>query len=240
MVIFMSDVYNACVQNVREMTKQRKLLIRLLNNALKTGNTYEEEALTKIFALLYSAYVESAFMKTINTPCGFNKSYIEQIMRCSNLESKWTECIDLAFSKIENANNKGEIANKKQTIKRLMTKYIIEPSQIRNKIAHGQLKVALNSDCTRVNNDTTALLNKLDFVEIDKLFEIYDQFSQCIEDLIESPYKAHYLYFYPRLCNLQNYIEETENYNRESKKKSLRESNKYINQKARNTQLSNI
>ena len=42
-----------------------------------------------------------------------------------NLEEKWLKCVELAFNKL-NTTNLGEIANKKQTLNRLLQAYIIE------------------------------------------------------------------------------------------------------------------
>lgn len=54
--------------------------------------------------------------------------------------------------KINNRANLGEIANKKQTLNRILDKYIIAPSQMRNKIAHGQWSVCLMVTAQKLMN----------------------------------------------------------------------------------------
>ena len=227
----MLTVYEASVKNAKELSKQAKTIKRLLNQALIKNSTSDIEALTKTYALMYSAYAEVSFQKLINTPYGFSDDYIKQIQNCRNLEQKWEKCFEFALKNIAKEHNKGEIANKLKWFKEIMKKYIIAPSQIRNKIAHGQWCVCLNNDCTAINNDLTHTLSNLDYVQIDRLFNIYKIFVQCVEDLIESPQKAHYRDFYSRLSELDEYITKTENYSLESKKEILLSSPKRCKEK---------
>ena len=224
----MKEIYEANVKNVKEVKKQANAIKRLLNQSLKDNRVCEIEALTKTYALMYSAYAEVSFQKLIHTPYGFSDEYIQQIENGRNLETKWMKCMELALKQIESETNKGDIANKLKWLKEIMDKYIIYPSQIRNKIAHGQWSVCLNNDCTKINTDMTAELAKLDFVQVEKLFGIYEIFIQCVEDLIESPYKAHYRDFYANLTELEEYIKRTKDYNMESKKIKLQSSKKYL------------
>ena len=224
----MLEIYEASVKNVRELKKQAKVLKLLLNQALRTNRMHEVNALTKTYALMYSAYAEVSFMKLVHTPHGFHESYIQQIISCRNLDEKWNKCMEFAFDKISCDHNKGQIANKLKWLREMLNDYIIAPSQIRNKIAHGQWNVCLNNNCTAVNADMTIAVSTLDYVQIDRLFTIYGMFSQCVEDLIESPSKAHYRDFYSRLSELEIYIKKTENYTLESKQIQLQSSPKHL------------
>ncbi len=197
----------------------------MINRSLKNNRMDEVETLTKVYALLYSAYAETAFLKIIHTPYGFSDDYIQQIQSASNLETKWLKCLEFATS---NLNNKGDVANKLKWLTCIMEKYIVQPSKIRNKIAHGQWKVCLNSKCTAENEETTEKILKLDYTNIDRLFNIYKLFSECVEDLIESPHKAHYRDFYSKYTELQDYIEKTDGYSIEKKKQLLQASPKYM------------
>lgn len=227
----MLTVYEASVKNVKELNKQAKTIKRLLNQALIKNRQSDIDALTKTYALMYSAYAEVSFQKLINTPYGFSNDYIKQIQSCGNLEQKWQKCFDFALKSISNEHNKGEIANKTKWLTEIMKKYIIVPSQTRNKIAHGQWCVCLNTDCTAVNTDLTHILSTLDYVQIDRLFNIYEIFVQCIEDLIESPRKAHYRDFYLQLSKLDEYITKTEKYTLDTKKEKLLSSPKRCKRK---------
>lgn len=227
----MYKIFQASVKNVNELSIERKHLKRLFNLCIERNEKAYFKVLTNSYALLYSSFAEVCFVKIINTPYGFNDDEINQInqeiihgrARERNLEDKWKKCLELAFKKIENLANDGEIQNKKLRLKRLITEFILEPSQIRNKIAHGQWKQALNSKNTDINPLTTSKIKNLDFVKIDILYLIYEKIAQTVEDLIESPEKAHFNDFYYHMTELEVLLENTKNWSLESKTQNLKE-----------------
>lgn len=226
----MLEIYKACVENLREIKRQRTNLKRLFNNSIKTKNHQSFDLLTKLYSLLYSSFAEVCFTKTIHTPYGLSEDEIQQIQSKRNLDQKWIKCLELAFSRIDNMANKGEIQNKNLILTRHLTTYIIGPSQIRNKIAHGQWVTALNNDNTAINNETTERISQLDFVKVDILFEVYEKIGQAIEDLIESPHKTHFRDFYTHMTELEALVEETKTWDIRTKIKTLE--TKFAKQKA--------
>ncbi len=221
-------IYQSSVANVRELRKQRKTLTRLLNKAIKNNDRQSFGVLTKLHALLYSAFAETCFLKMIHTPYGFSQDLINQVTSQRNLEQQWLKCLELAFVRIDSMANKGEIQNKKQILLRYITQYIIEPSQVRNKIAHGQWAVALNSENTNKNDITTQKISSLDIVKINILFQVYEKIGQAVEDLIESPHKAHFNFFYQHMVELEALVEKTNSWTLESKINVLKEKKKRI------------
>lgn len=227
----MYTVFKASVENVKELKKQRKNLKRLFNQSIKRNDKSSFEVLTKLYSLLYSTFAEVCFLKIINTPYGFDDDKIKQIkvevidgrIRERSLEQKWTKCLELSFNETTTLVNDGEIQNKKQQLSRLINEYIIKPSQLRNKIAHGQWKIALNSKNTETNQETTQKINELDFIKIDILFSVYEKISQAVEDLIESPRKAHFNDFYRHMAELYELINKTKTWSLESKIKVIKE-----------------
>ena len=111
-----------------------------------------------------------------------------------------------------------------------MQEYIIKPSLIRNKVAHGQWIYCLNSDCTKINQNTTTQIGNLDFVKIERYFCIYDKFHQCILDLLIS-HKTHFRDYYQIIAELKDYIESTKSWSLETKKHKILSSIKYQNYK---------
>lgn len=222
----MIEIYKASCTNVKELKSKRKILNKLINQSIRAGAVGELDALTKLYALLYSAYAEVSFLKLIHTPCGFDESEIAMIQDQRNLEEKWLKCFEMAFRKINTDSNAGELANKRKKLNNILNLYIIGPSQIRNKIAHGQWKVCLNNKCEGLNSAIAAEIQNLDCVRVDILFEVYERFQQCIEDLIESP-RTHYRDYYTRIVELERYINETKDWNLDSKTRKIRESAKF-------------
>jgi hypothetical protein len=219
----MIEIYRASVQNVRELKKQRTNLRRLFNKAIIKHDNPSLNVITKLYALLYSSFAEVCFLKMIHTPYGFSETFITEIFKQRNLEEQWLKSIECAFSQVLSMPNKGEIQNKKQILIRHLNKYIIEPSQIRNKIAHGQWAIALNSENTKINRDTTTKIASLDFVKVDILFEVYEKIAQAVEDLIESPHKTHFRDFYLHMSELEDLIDLTKGWTTKSKIKKLEE-----------------
>jgi hypothetical protein len=132
------------LQNVRELKKQRTNLRRLFNKAIIKHDNPSLNVITKLYTLLYSSFAEVCFLKMIHTPYGFSETFITEIFKQRSLEEQWNKSIECAFSQVLSIPNRGEIQNKKRILIRHLKKYIIEPSQIRNKIAHGQWAIVLN------------------------------------------------------------------------------------------------
>lgn len=223
-------LYQSYVENVREFQMAEKEIRRLINRALKTGKTQTVLIQTKLYALLYSTFSESRFMKMILTPYGFEQSELNEILKQGNILEKWLKCLDVAFNKFFKQNKGSEIPNKKQDLSRLIKEYVIEPSVLRNKIAHGQFKIALNKKNTEINYEISEKIEKLDFVTIMKWFKINADLSDIIEELIESPSKAHYNNYYLRYQQLVAYLEKTKTWTTESKlkTKSMKLTVKYL------------
>lgn len=212
--------YQAYVINVNDFKLAEQETRRSINKALKSNKDLTVKVQTKIYALLYSTYSESCFMKMILTPFGFEQKYVDEILRQENIQQKWLKCLDLAFIKFSESQKGSEIPNKKLNLSRIIQKYIVSPSIIRNKIAHGQLTVALNRSTSNLNPDLTNELESLDFVTIYKWFKINEYLSKIIEDLIESPNVAHHNHYYSVYQELEKFIAKTESWNIESKMKT--------------------
>lgn len=228
-------IYRAATENVRELKKNEKILNKMINSAIKSHNDQELQTLTKLYLLLFSTYAEASFLKLIYTPYGFSEEEIYSIKQMRNLEAKWEKCIELCLKKLKNKINKGEVQNKNKRLKDLVEVNIIQNSQIRNKIAHGQWHTCLNSSNTKISEENTTKLESIDAVKISLYFEIYEKIQQCIEDIIESR-ETHYRDYYVSMVQIEkieNIIASKKDWNLETKKKKLLNSKKYKNMKQR-------
>lgn len=176
--------------------------------------------MTKLYALLYSTYSEANFMKMILTPYGFSQDFVDQITEQDNIKNKWYKCIELGFNVYQTKwkpKKNSEIPNKIQELKRIVDRYVVSPSVVRNKIAHGQIADALNSKQEKLNPDLTRELNDLNQVKIYIWFQVQNRLTEIIEDLIESPHKVHVNAYYVKMQNLNAFIIKTSNWNIQSK-----------------------
>lgn len=214
------ELYKAYVLNVKGFLKTEKEFRRIINKKLKENRLHNLDGLTKMYALLYSTFSEANFMKLILTPYGFSQDFIDQIINQNSIQDKWNKCIDLAFHVYQtnwSGKKQNEIPNKKQRLKTIIERYIVSPSIIRNKIAHGQISEVLNSKQTKLNSDLTFELNNLTQVKIYIWFEVQKKLSTIIEDLVESPDKEHIYRYHTKIQELESYIDKTSNWTIESK-----------------------
>jgi hypothetical protein len=212
--------FKAYVTNVRDFLLAETEIRRVINRSLKTGKELTVSVQTKVYALLYSTYSEASFMKMILTPHGFDQISVDEILKQESIQEKWLKCLQISFTKFSKQTRGSEVPNKMLDLKRIIQKFIVDPSVIRNKIAHGQLTVALNSKNTNLNPTITNKLEKLDLVTIYRWFEINKQLCAIIEDLIESPDKAHHNFYYPKFQSLESFIIKTSTWTIESKLKT--------------------
>jgi len=209
--------YTAYVTNVQDFLSAETEIRRTINRSLKSGKGLSVKVQTKVYALLYSTFSEANFMKMILTPYGLENIYVEEILKQNSIQEKWFKCVELAFLKFKNKNKGSEIPNKTLEIKRIIQKFIVDPSIIRNKIAHGQLTVALNSNTTNLNPQITAQLQDIHFVQVYRWFEINKRLCSIIEDLIESPNKAHHHNYYAKFQELEQFVLRTNAWTTETK-----------------------
>lgn len=186
------SVFSIQSENVRELEKAWTQGTRLINESLRLDDKKALAIQTKLMALLFSSYTEAIFSKLIHTPSGLLQTDIEDLKFKfrRNSYSGWKECLKLVASAIPDKTPE-YIDNVVSEITLLLENFIKEPSEIRNRIAHGQWVIALNSRNTAESPDLTAKIKSLDIVTLTRYKISFTLLSLIIEDLVESPHKAH-------------------------------------------------
>lgn len=156
-----------------------------LTKKFKNDKILELESRTKTLILIYCTWSEAVFKKLIHTPYGLDLNKRGDIYG-TNIETQWKNLIDIILTKIPVQNNQGDLAIMKSDLEEIATKYIIGPSKLRNKIAHGQWNEALNSGNDNIVINTSYDLSMLDIVQIDLSFEVYNYFINILENILES------------------------------------------------------
>lgn len=219
-------IYQAQTKNVQEIDKVRKQINRAINTALKRGDNVAVQALTKTLAVVFCAWVEVNFSKVIHTPYGFSLDEIRQIKKAykeNGVEVGWEKCVELGTLRASKRKNSNYVPNIRLELKRLIRQYIVEPSLLRNKIAHGQWTIALNRENSAENTELTKSLAMLDTVVIYKWFKVHGHISQIVESLIESPGKAFHRDYWVELENLKEFVAQTEDWNLDQKVDKLKQ-----------------
>ncbi len=218
-------IYIAQSENVRELWKVRNSLSKDINHYMRKGDEYQVKIKTKFFSLLYSAWSETQFSQIVFTPNGFSYSKIQRILKYkkrNGISQAWDLMLTDAMRKVGNTSSKGDLANRLRNLKKITKKYISEPSELRNKIAHGEWVNAINSKCTNINQKISADLLGLDPIEIEKRFEVHRYLGFIVRDLVQSPQNSFHQYYWSNIVNLESYVKKTENWSLESKKEGLR------------------
>lgn len=188
------DVFRAQTKNVQELERAWKHVNRQVNSHIRDRNHTAVEINTKLMALLYCALAEAIFSKLIHTPHGLTLDETDQIKRIassSGVKQGWQKCAELAVAEVGGVKtNHGP--NVIRRIAELIDRYIFDPSLLRNKLAHGQWAVALNRENSSVNAELTTEIESIDVIELYKRKYSLSKLAQIVEDIIESPNRAHH------------------------------------------------
>lgn len=207
------EIFHWQTANVRKLDTAFKHVRRVLNSALLRNDPVLVEVQTKTLAFIYSCWTEAIFYKLIHTPHCFSLGEISQIKRqvkSGGISGGWQKAVQLSLRRM-NATS-GDVPNRRQRIERLLRLYIEQPSQLRNRIAHGQWENALNSDGTDKNHALTAALKNIDFLEIERLRVGCTALAAVVESLAESPNKAFHADYYSILASSEEKLREMSRY----------------------------
>lgn len=209
------EIYNLYVlqsRNVRKLKKVQQVLTKDINFNLKKKDTFQVEAKTKLLALLYCTLSEAQFIQIVHTPKSFLFYEIERIKlerKIKSIAMGWKLMIDIAMDKVGDRTKNADLSRRRDKLHEIITDYIQKPSELRNKVAHGQWDYALNSDNTKENSNTTAEINNLDVVKISRWLKVHDYLGLIIRDLIQSPKKGNHNNYWTNITNLENFITES-------------------------------
>lgn len=192
-----TSVFQAQTKNVRELEKAWSTINRTINDAYRTDNIHLAKFQTKMLGLVFCALAEVTFFKLIHTPYGLSGVEIAQIKyeAKQDIVKGWQKCLVLSSKKIE-SNKSNHVPNIVKSVSLLINNYIKEPSLIRNKIAHGQWHTALNRKNTAINQELTDKVNDLTIVDLYRYKTSFEKLSTILEDIIESPNKAHWKFYW--------------------------------------------
>jgi hypothetical protein len=216
-------VFQAQVQNIKELDGAWRHIKRSINADLVVGRHASAQIHTKTLTLVYCAWSEAVLSKLVHTPYGFSLNEIEQIKLAqkSSVVDAWKKSIQLALAKV--GSRKGSyIPNIQLRLTRLVSKYIEEPSLVRNKVAHGQWKVALNRENTNVNAAISQQISDLSVVQLDLWREAFLGLAEIVEAMIESPDRAFHRDYWPIISRIEDHLAQTAKYSLERKVALLR------------------
>jgi hypothetical protein len=219
------EVYRAQTDNVRALKAACNRVNRQINDCLRSRDDKGLDTNTKLLALLYCGLSEAAFSKLIHTPYGLGLDEIKTIKDQSSqrgVREGWLACASLAIRKITGQKH-NHPSNVRKKLTDLIKLYVYEPSLVRNKLAHGQWNHALNRENTALNAELTAEIERLDAVELCRRIDALECLEAIVEDIIESPNRAHRRDYYLRLTEFEEKQKATLIFTLEDKREKLLE-----------------
>lgn len=207
------DLYVLQSKNVRKLKKVEANLVRTINTYLRKNDSFQVELNTKLYALVYCTLSEAQFIQIVNTPDGFLYTEIEKIKTEKNrngVVKAWELLLDIAFDKVhKNWIANTDLLGRRSELQRIIDTFIKNPSELRNKIAHGQWDFALNSDNTAENTIKTHELKNLTVIQISIWSEVHQYLGLIVRDLIQSPKNGFHRNYWTNLETLKQFISDS-------------------------------
>jgi hypothetical protein len=217
-------VFEAQTANVKRLEGALRQVRRSINHAIRRRDEASEGAHTLVLALLYCAWLEALFSKLIHTPYGFELGEIKEIKKTCNasgIAAAWIKCVELGVNRINASKPTNSGPNIRKTLERHINNYVEEPAKLRNKIAHGQWRVALNKEHTAVNQTATNDLLAIDLVTVDRWTNVVRMLTKIIESLIESPKRTFRRDYWLLIEQLNESIKSVSSWTRHSRAEIL-------------------
>lgn len=213
------NIFRAQTQNVRDIIKTWKHVQRTINHELVCDNHTSASVHTKLLALVFCAWSEANFSKLIHTPHGYELSEIQQIKSLAkgNIVDGWLKCLELGLHRVSETPKSSYIPNIKQNVERIIVEYVQEPRVLRNKVAHGQWKIALNRNNDNINDALTEQIKNIEVVRLNIWKEAHQGLSNIIEVLIESPNRAFHRDYWPEVVKVSEHLKNTKSWDLEGK-----------------------
>ena len=173
--------------------------------------------------MLFSAWSEAKFQKTVFTPYGLSTYEIKRVQKRikSNIEEGFIECLEICLPKVFGHKNTSFKPNARRRLGKLIKKYIVTPYEMRNKFAHGQWITATTANFSDIHPEMTTRISVIDAVEIDRWYLAHEGISHLLEMLICSPKKGFTQQYWTHVQSIEERLSEAESWSMTEKRKLL-------------------
>lgn len=184
-------IFKSQVKNVRSLKSARQHVRRSINASLRSNDRPAVDHFTKIYALLFCAWAEANFSKVAHTPHGLTLNEIKQVQvaKSNGIVAAWQKCVELGLRHLDATRGSFQ-PEAREMLERTIEKHVLDPSQLRNKLAHGQWLVAFNRNNDSIQQEFTLRIERLDLVSVDCWIAGHEILAKLVENLVESPKKA--------------------------------------------------
>lgn len=188
-------MYKQHCENLAEIDGAISLVELDLRRYISTQQEKNVYKYTKLLSYLITCWTEVRVLKLTYEPNSFQQSDIDIIISAGTLADKWITALEIAISKAYGINRSMEIANqlsftpraRYNEIKNLISTDLLSSIEIRNRIAHGQWKIAFTNDLKSISTPLTGELRKENIVTLQLKKKLLTGLSLLIHDLAVSP-----------------------------------------------------
>jgi hypothetical protein len=191
------ELEKAHIANRRQLEKAITQINLVLNSAIKSNNKEREYVSTRLLVFLWMSWAETSLNALVYKQPHVNEVIRRKVLGVRREIDKWHILIDEFFKKhylskkqtsIKRHNIGHSAYTKYQTLKEIIEKEISIFIEIRNRLAHGQWKVALNTEATSKSQDITTKIWTLSKKEILYLKSTLVNLNKILNDLICSKF----------------------------------------------------
>lgn len=190
----MDSYYKQHCENLRMIENAIKSVQRILRGYISKDEEINVYVYTKILSHLINSWAEVRVLKLIYEHGAFSDSEKTKIIKCDGAKEKWDMALAIAFCKrydisiknIDSVTTPITPRTRCQMLSELIDNDLLESTQLRNRIAHGQWKFAFNSDLLRINEGLTRILRQENIVKLQLKLKMFKSLAQIIQDLAVS------------------------------------------------------
>lgn len=194
----MSEMVSYYVQHCENLTsieKAIKTVQRTLREYIAKDEHMNIYAYTKLLSHLVNTWAEVRVLKLVYEVGAFSDAEKASVIGSKGPKGKWKKALDIAFCKAYGMSSIGQI-ERLTTPYTARTRYLallaiiggdlLESSELRNRIAHGQWKHAFNNDLSSLNTQLTGKLRQENIVKLQLRWKMFKSLAQIIHDLAVS------------------------------------------------------
>lgn len=209
-----SKLYQFHVANLRSIQLALDNTALSSRRVIAEENTSAIESFTRLYAFLVGAWAETRLQKLINENGAFNETDKQKIISENTQLNQWVKAVELSFrSYYKLPNAKIDVITlphtafyRYNTVIKLIENDLKSVIEVRNKLAHGQWVYPFNSDCTNVEQEKFALINRENLLSLQYKRALISVIAEMVHDLVVSlpTFERDFDKHYKQIVNTKN------------------------------------